>query len=158
VLDNDASTVRESGIFDQCVVHCLVVSRPSTTGSGNSNSGSGATSSSSSGQRNGHGGRRPHTIEPGMFFIGFIGVFLIFLWFICFHFGQHLFTQSAVVSLTVLTGLFLIGLVAFYLPVHPPNAAQWNINEMNETVTITAILRLKNQIKNWKSRRFPSRT
>jgi hypothetical protein len=48
-----------------------------------------------------------------------MGIILVFLLFICFNFGQQLFTQSAVMSLSVLTRIFLIGIVAFYLPVHP---------------------------------------
>jgi len=115
VLDNDSSTLRESGIFDQCVVHCLIVSRQPAPG-GQSSTGPTGTSRQVN-ARQIHGFMRAP--EPGMFFVAFIGVFLLFLWFVCFHFGQHLFTQSAVASLTVLTAIFLIGLVAFYLPAHP---------------------------------------
>lgn len=115
VLDNDTSTIRESGIFNQCVVHCLIVSRPvQQRQNPEVNEGN---------QAGTRGLLRGGTTEPGIFFVGFVGVFLILLWFICFHFGQHLFSQSAVVSLTVLTAIFLIGLVAFYLPVHPTNPA-----------------------------------
>jgi hypothetical protein len=112
VLDNDSKTLRESGIFDQCVVHCLIVtpqpSQQSQSASGPATQRYGSRS----------GSRGP---EPGMFFVSFMGIILVFLWFICFNFGQQLFTQSAVVSLSVLTAIFLIGLVAFYLPVHPAN-------------------------------------
>ncbi|CAL8143181.1 unnamed protein product [Orchesella dallaii] len=116
VLDNDAKTLREFGIFDQCVVHCLIVNRQQNQ----DQSRSGGTSGSSTGAQ---GDSTPGNVrrvvglpEPGMFFVAFIGIFLVFLWFICLHFGQHLFTQSAVVSLTVLTAIFLIGIVACYLP------------------------------------------
>lgn len=119
VLDNENKTLREFGIFDQCVVHCLIVNRQQTQDQSRS------SGMPQSGRNNnpGHGEGVPGNVrrivgfpEPGMFFVAFIGIFLIFLWFICLHFGQHLFTQSAVVSLTVLTAIFLIGIVACYLP------------------------------------------
>jgi len=119
VLDRDTSTLRESGIYDSCVVHCLIISRPSQETPNESQNSTSSGNSNHLNRHNANGGFLRGT-EPGIFFVGFVGAFLIFLWFVCFHFGQHLFTQSAVVSLTVLTAVFLIGIVAFYLPVHPP--------------------------------------
>lgn len=118
VLDNDASTLRESGIFDQCVVHCLIVSRPPPP----SASGSSAGSRGSNDRANNGGILGGGAADPGLFFVGFLGVFLTILWVVCFNWGSHLFSQSAVISLTLLTLIFGIGLVAFYLPVHPANA------------------------------------
>lgn len=118
VLDNDNKTLREFGIFDQCVVHCLIVNRQQ-----NQDHSRNAEMPTAARNNGGVGEGAPGAVrrmvglpEPGMFFVAFIGIFLLFLWFICLHFGQHLFTQSAVVSLTVLTAIFLIGLVACYLP------------------------------------------
>jgi len=122
VLDNDTKTLRESGIFDQCVVHCLIVNRQqnqdqSRSSNASATGGRGNSGGTGGGDLNQENMRRVGGLpEPGMFFIAFIGIFLVFLWFICLHFGQHLFTQSAVVSLTVLTAIFLIGIVACYLP------------------------------------------
>lgn len=122
VMDNDDRTLKESGIFDQCVVHCLIVTPPPNSNPAQNSEGSTGpytvygpppTNSGQNGQSRGGGP------EPGMFFVTLVGVILITLWLICFNFGQQLFTQSAVLSLSVLTGIFLIGLVAFYLPVHP---------------------------------------
>lgn len=119
VLDNDGKTLRDFGIFDQCVVHCLIVNRQQNQDQSRNSSSDMSSGRGNSGQQGGPAQgnmRRVGLPEPGMFFIAFIGIFLIFLWFICLHFGQHLFTQSAVVSLTVLTAIFLIGIVACYLP------------------------------------------
>jgi len=114
VLDENL-TLKEAGIFEECVVHCLTVT-PHTPPQADSVANGSESVGSTGGVRNpntGGGG------EPGFFFVSLLGIILISLWFICFNFGQQLFTQSAVVSLSVLTGIFLIGVVAFYLPVHP---------------------------------------
>lgn len=119
VLDNDSKTLREFGIFDQCVVHCLIVNRQQHMDPTRNTGGLPTGRNNAGGQADGIPGNVRRVVglpEPGMFFVAFIGIFLIFLWFICLHFGQHLFTQSAVVSLTVLTAIFLIGIVACYLP------------------------------------------
>jgi hypothetical protein len=115
VLDNDGKTLQEAGIFDQCVVHCLIVTpqvnqhRSHATSQNDRREGR---------QHHVESGNSPREgLEPGMFFVSVLGILLIFLWFTCFHFGQQLFTQSAVVSLVVLTAVFVIGLVALYLPV-----------------------------------------
>ena len=120
VLDNDGKTLQESGIFDQCVVHCLIVTPQNT----HQRSGQGGHSQSGhpGGEQNARTGRLLREgPEPGMFFVSVLGIVLIFLWFICFHFGNQLFTQSAVISLVVLTAVFVIGLVALYLPVQSNN-------------------------------------
>lgn len=119
VLDNDSKTLREFGIFDQCVVHCLIVNRQQNQNQPRSGGAGGAAGRNNLGAQDAVPGNMRRVVglpEPGMFFVAFIGIFLVFLWFICLHFGQHLFTQSAVVSLTVLTAIFLIGIVACYLP------------------------------------------
>ncbi|ODM99220.1 Transmembrane and ubiquitin-like domain-containing protein 1 [Orchesella cincta] len=116
VLDPDNKTLREFGIFDQCVVHCLIVNRQQHQDQHRSGGTSGNSTGAQGDSAQGNVRRVVGLPEPGMFFVAFIGIFLVFLWFICLHFGQHLFTQSAVVSLTVLTAIFLIGIVACYLP------------------------------------------
>jgi len=126
----DTRTLKESGFFEACVVHCLIVTpqqqNPQNQNRGGAGGGqqgtfnggpyAGAPANNMNGPNPNNNSRGP---EPGMFFVTLMGLILISLWFICFNFGQQLFTQSAVVSLSVLTGIFLIGLVAFYLPVHP---------------------------------------
>jgi len=129
VLDQDSKTLSEAGVFEQCVVHCLIInkqSRPPGAGANNvlrsGGTERGEVNIASIQQQTPEPFNNARALfpggEPGLFFVGMVGVIIVLMWFICFHFGQQLFAQSAVVSLIILTAIFVIGVVAFYLPVN----------------------------------------
>lgn len=120
VLDQDNRTLQEGGIYDQCVVHCLVVT-PQQQSNQQAQGGDGGSSNSYGDRNSSSSNRGPRGPEPGMFFVTVVGILLMFLWFVCINFGNHLFTQSAVVSLSVLTGIFILGVIIFYLPTQQDN-------------------------------------
>lgn len=121
VLQPDSKTLAACGLFDNCVVHCLIHNpkpQMGTTGEGN-----GTDSVTDNGTSDGLGGLgigtgltggsngRDSSTRYGTYFI-YIGTFLFsaaisYCWYCRFHYG-HLFNLNSTIGLIVTTTIFLI--------------------------------------------------
>lgn len=118
VLQPDTKTLKACGLFDNCVVHCLVhnprpYSNLTTTNPGNN----------LSEQENNHsagisldGGNNSAAAGQRLLFIGmvFICLTLVFCWYFRIQYF-HLFSWYSTIGLTLLTCLFLIIIPLLYL-------------------------------------------
>lgn len=120
VLQPDSKTLAACGLFDNCVVHCLIHNpKPQLTGNdandSNTNSigdndGGDVGLSNNGGIDSGHNGRGNST-RYGTYFI-YIGTFILsatisYCWYCRFHYG-HLFNLNSTIGLIVTTTIFLI--------------------------------------------------
>ncbi|XP_058813601.1 transmembrane and ubiquitin-like domain-containing protein 2 isoform X2 [Topomyia yanbarensis] len=120
VLQPDSKTLAACGLFDNCVVHCLI-HNPKPQLSGNDANGSGSSppadigisdvgGSISRGLGFGNNDRDNRT-RYGTYFI-YIGTFILsatisYCWYCRFHYG-HLFNLNSTIGLIVTTTIFLI--------------------------------------------------
>jgi len=92
VLRDEESTLRRCGIFDKCVVHCLVQQQSNTTNTTNNQT--------NVVQEN------PEDFDLSELFIPILGVALIILWYFAFTYSTYFNTMSST-ALLGLTSLFL---------------------------------------------------
>ncbi|XP_046393970.1 transmembrane and ubiquitin-like domain-containing protein 1 [Ischnura elegans] len=105
VLLRDSETLQNYGLFDNCVVHCLVHNqRPvGSNASGNS---------VEVGQANGVNVRE-WDMDNHLF--GSLSFILVAAWYCRYTYAQ-LFTTTTTVALVCLTGVFFVSLLSVYLP------------------------------------------
>lgn len=121
VLQPDSKTLAACGLFDNCVVHCLIHNpkpQMGATGEDSGTVGDNGTTDSGGGGGYGTGGgiagestRRDNSTRYGTYFI-YIGTFLFsaaiaYCWYCRFHYG-HLFNLNSTIGLIVTTTIFLI--------------------------------------------------
>ncbi|KAL1374239.1 hypothetical protein pipiens_018202 [Culex pipiens pipiens] len=124
VLQPDDKTLAACGLFDNCVVHCLIHT-PKPVGPAGDGAGSldGTTSEAGGGGGGGYGSNmaqgldgggasvRDNGTRYGTYFI-YIGTFILsatitYCWYCRFHYG-HLFNLNSTIGLIVTTTIFLI--------------------------------------------------
>lgn len=101
VLQSDDQTLQGCGLYDNCVVHCLVhtqfnVNRPSTQSTTHINP------------------TPPEWNLGGLLYLS-LSLLLGFAWFFRFHYAQ-LFTLTTTTALTGLTAMFAVSIIGMYLP------------------------------------------
>lgn len=123
VLQPDSKTLAACGLFDNCVVHCLIHNPKPQMGAAGEGNGTGsvgdngATDAGAGGYGIGGGGLaggstgRDNATRYGTYFI-YIGTFLFsaaisYCWYCRFHYG-HLFNLNSTIGLIVTTTIFLI--------------------------------------------------
>ncbi|XP_055637143.1 transmembrane and ubiquitin-like domain-containing protein 2 [Toxorhynchites rutilus septentrionalis] len=120
VLQPDTKTLAACGLFDNCVVHCLIHNpKPSLAGNDMNGSNTNLVGDNNIGEGNltndlglgmGRNGRENST-RYGTYFI-YIGTFILsatilYCWYCRFHYG-HLFNLNSTIGLIVTTTIFLI--------------------------------------------------
>lgn len=121
VLQPDSKTLAACGLFDNCVVHCLIHNPKPQQGMGDgTGTGTGSVGDNETNEGVGYGsdgglaggstGRDNHT-RYGTYFI-YIGTLIFsaaisYCWYCRYHYG-HLFNLNSTIGLIVTTTIFLI--------------------------------------------------
>ncbi|KAG8227247.1 hypothetical protein J437_LFUL003978 [Ladona fulva] len=106
VLQSDSETLQNYGLFDNCVVHCLVHNQQVT------NSSTGSGNATDAGRANGVD-LREWDMDNHLF--GSLSFILVAAWYCRYTYAQ-LFTTTTTVALVCLTGVFFVSLLGVYLP------------------------------------------
>ena len=101
VLRDESSSLRSCGIFDKCVVHCLIHNGPPQTSSANS------TAGVNGGQTN----TQHRDLDLSAYFIPILGLALALLWYFAVAYNNYfnLLSTSALIGLTSLYFLSVYG-------------------------------------------------
>lgn len=104
VLGQDTWTLGHYGLFDNCVVHCLVHNPRTPPPSPNLNTREGSS-------------RRPQLSAwaVGNVLLAGLSILLGLAWYGRYHYA-HLYTATTTVALVGLTGLFTVSLIGIYMP------------------------------------------
>ncbi|XP_011309088.1 transmembrane and ubiquitin-like domain-containing protein 1 [Fopius arisanus] len=121
VLQPDTDTLEQSGLYHNCVVHCLV--HQQRTNPGNTNTHSSVDSSSSiysnpqSFQNMPTGGSTSvhNEWDLSRLLVGLITLVLIIAWYSRYYYAQ-LFTAAATIALYALTAVFTLSVVGYFFP------------------------------------------
>ncbi|KAF6206286.1 hypothetical protein GE061_017516 [Apolygus lucorum] len=107
VLQRDEQTLQGCGLYDNCVVHCLVhqqqnANRPPSQQTPQVNA------------------SPPEWNLGGLLYVS-LSIILGFAWFLRYHYSQ-LFTLTTTTALTGLTAMFAVSIIGMYMPDHeaPP--------------------------------------
>ncbi|XP_063907175.1 transmembrane and ubiquitin-like domain-containing protein 1 isoform X3 [Zophobas morio] len=124
VLQQDSKTLEGCGLFDNCVVHCLIHQRRSTPGEENSPDSRNEQQSQSNhnrntNQNNNNNNNQGRDWDFGNFLFAIISFTLLSAWYFRYVYA-HLYTVTATVGLILMTGVFTIVLFGFYFPDHEP--------------------------------------
>lgn len=115
VLQSDSETLQGYGLFDNCVVHCLVHQQRSGSsnqgGMGDNQSARDSASSSS----NAADGAPHRDWDLGNVLFVSLSLLLGFAWYCRYQYSQ-LFNATTTVALVGLTGILTVSLVGIYLP------------------------------------------
>lgn len=117
VLQPDTKTLKACGLFDNCVVHCLVHNpRPYSNLTTNPGNNLGEQENNHSAGISLDGGNNSAAAGQRLLFIGmvFICLTLVFCWYFRIQYF-HLFSWYSTIGLTLLTCLFLIIIPLLYL-------------------------------------------
>ncbi|KAK4882925.1 hypothetical protein RN001_006244 [Aquatica leii] len=127
VLQPDTETLQSCGLFDNCVVHCLIHQQRNVYNEGNSNDGTFSSRNGNNGlpQTNSNQGR---DWDLGNTLLVLVSLILGSAWFFRYEYA-HLYTVTATVALVAITGIFTVFLVGIYFPdadhtPPPPQPAQ----------------------------------
>lgn len=117
VLQHDSETLKSLGLFDNCVVHCLVHQQRARSNSNNAGSpvsrrGS-STATSSNTTANDVGAQRDWDL--GNLLFASLSVILGVAWYCRYQYAA-LFNTTTTVALLGMTGVLLVTLVGLYLP------------------------------------------
>ncbi|GLG92648.1 Uncharacterized protein GBIM_00276 [Gryllus bimaculatus] len=117
VLQRDSDTLQSLGLFDNCVVHCLV-HQQRTRSSSNTNGrpsrrGSSTASASGSNAANEAAAQRDWDLGNLLFFS--LSVLLGIAWYCRYQYAA-LFNTTTTVALAGMTGVLVVSLVGLYLP------------------------------------------
>jgi hypothetical protein len=108
VLQSDDQTLQGYGLYDNCVVHCLVHNQLTTN----------VNRTNAQHQSNGP----PPEWNLGSLLHACIGLILGVAWF-CRYNYSHLFTMTTTATLAGLTGMFAVSMIGLYMPDHEPVSA-----------------------------------
>lgn len=115
MLREESNTLRSYGMFDKCVVHCLIQqqapsARTSTGSSGEAQgAGVGAPNDQQHNQNQDHPQEDDHDFDVSELFIPVLGFGLIILWYFAFTYSTY-FNSMSTSALLGLTSLFLFTL------------------------------------------------
>ncbi|CAH1174276.1 unnamed protein product [Phaedon cochleariae] len=112
VLQPDTQTLKHCGLFDNCVVHCLVHPKRQPPADAT------VVESRSEGYsfpNIGGDADRNRDWDLGNFLFAFISLMLLAAWYFRYVYA-HLYTVTATVGLILITGIFTIVLVGMYFP------------------------------------------
>ncbi|CAG2055096.1 unnamed protein product [Timema podura] len=112
VLQSDSETLQNYGLFDNCVVHCLVHQQRSS----NTPSSDSATPTNNTGQNTpGGGDNTRREWDLGNILFASLSLILGVAWYCRFQYAQ-LFNATTTVALFGLTGILTVSIVGIYLP------------------------------------------
>ncbi|XP_056648122.1 transmembrane and ubiquitin-like domain-containing protein 1 [Diorhabda carinulata] len=116
VLQPDSQTLKNCGLFDNCVVHCLIHQKrnPPTDPNVTESRREGYSFPSPSGLSNNNNNQNREW-DLGNFLFAFISLILLAAWYFRYVYA-HLYTVTATVGLILITGIFTIVLVGMYFP------------------------------------------
>ncbi|XP_050510099.1 transmembrane and ubiquitin-like domain-containing protein 1 [Diabrotica virgifera virgifera] len=116
VLQPDTQTLKNCGLFDNCVVHCLIHQKRSqpNRSSGTESRREGYSFPNTNGSANNNNNQN-RDWDLGNFLFGFISIILLAAWYFRYVYA-HLYTVTATVGLILITGIFTIVLVGMYFP------------------------------------------
>jgi len=112
VLRDEASTLRSCGLFDKCVVHCLIHAATPSQGQGNTG---GAHGHSHAQGQHAHGHTHNHAqhrdLDVSAYFIPILGLALAMLWYFAVAYNMYfnLMSTTALIGLTSLYFLSVYG-------------------------------------------------
>jgi len=116
MLREESNTLRSYGMFDKCVVHCLIAQLPAATRSseGSTTGGVGAAGGTEQQQQDHHQHQQQPLVDDQDFdvselFIPVLGFGLIILWYFAFTYSTY-FNSMSTSALLGLTSLFLFTL------------------------------------------------
>ncbi len=115
MLREESNTLRSYGMFDKCVVHCLIQqhtpsARSSTGSPGEAQvAGAGAPNDQQHNQHQDHPQEDDHDFDVSELFIPVLGFGLIILWYFAFTYSTY-FNSMSTSALLGLTSLFLFTL------------------------------------------------
>uniref|UniRef100_A0A1B0D302 Uncharacterized protein n=1 Tax=Phlebotomus papatasi TaxID=29031 RepID=A0A1B0D302_PHLPP len=113
VLQPDSKTLQACGLFDNCVVHCLIHKKPSSHPQGNTDNGQSASvnGSESAGISQQQQQRNDRSTDNGSGYLfvslGLLILAIIFTWYCRYQYGS-LFTWYSTIGLVTMTVIFLI--------------------------------------------------
>ena len=114
VLQSDSETLQGYGLFDNCVVHCLVHQQYS--GSANQGGSTENQTHDSTSHSNNLGDAGPHRDwDLGNVLFASLSLLLGLAWYCRYQYAQ-LFNATTTVALVGLTGILTVSLVGIYLP------------------------------------------
>ncbi|KAJ8984860.1 hypothetical protein NQ317_002699 [Molorchus minor] len=123
VLQPDTQTLKNCGLFDNCVVHCLVhQKRPQSNDASTSDPRREGFSFPTTGNGSNNNDNQNRDWDLGNFLFAFISFILLAAWYFRYVYA-HLYTVTATVGLFLITGIFSIVIVGMYFPDndHLPN-------------------------------------
>ncbi|KAK9503539.1 hypothetical protein O3M35_010075 [Rhynocoris fuscipes] len=97
VLQSDDQTLQGYGLYDNCVVHCLIHTQPNNLRSNTQQSANIA----------------PPDWNLGILLCACLSLVLCFAWFCRYHYS-HLFTLTTTATLVSLTGMFVVSIIGTY--------------------------------------------
>jgi len=102
VLRDEASSLRSCGIFDKCVVHCLIHNGPPQTST---------TTNTTTGVAGAHNNTQHRDLDLSAYFIPILGLALALLWYFAVAYNNYfnLLSTSALIGLTSLYFLSVYG-------------------------------------------------
>ena len=102
VLRDEASSLRSCGIFDKCVVHCLIHNGPPQTSS---------SANTTTGVAGAHNNTQHRDLDLSAYFIPILGLALALLWYFAVAYNNYfnLLSTSALIGLTSLYFLSVYG-------------------------------------------------
>ncbi|KAB0802919.1 hypothetical protein PPYR_05105 [Photinus pyralis] len=122
VLQPDTETLQSCGLFDNCVVHCLIHQQRNTHTEGNNNEDSfTSTRNSTNGlpRRNSNQGR---DWDLGNILFVLLSFIIGSAWYFRYEYA-HLYNVTATVALVAITGIFTVFLIGMYFPDPVPQPA-----------------------------------
>ncbi|KAF2904836.1 hypothetical protein ILUMI_01342 [Ignelater luminosus] len=120
VLQPDTETLQNCGLFDNCVVHCLIHQQRNTFSDTNNSgssftTGTNARSGNASGLPSNNNNNTGRDWDLGNVLFAFVSIILGSAWYFRYEYA-HLYTVTATVALVAITGIFTIFLVGVYFP------------------------------------------
>ncbi|KAF5295099.1 hypothetical protein FQA39_LY13250 [Lamprigera yunnana] len=114
VLQSDNETLQNCGLFDNCVVHCLVhqQQRNNYNESNNNDTFPNTRSGNAGLPQNSNQGR---DWDLGNTLLVLVSLILVSAWYFRYEYA-HLYTVTATVALVAITGIFTVFLVGVYFP------------------------------------------
>ena len=102
VLRDEASSLRSCGIFDKCVVHCLIHNGPPQASS---------STNTTTGVAGAHNNTQHRDLDLSAYFIPILGLALALLWYFAVAYNNYfnLLSTSALIGLTSLYFLSVYG-------------------------------------------------
>lgn len=117
VLQPDSQTLGDCGLFDNCVVHCLIHQNRAATNETavEESRRDGYSFPTPNGIPNFNNNNQNREWDLGNFLFAFISFILLAAWYFRYVYA-HLYTVTATVGLILITGIFTIVLVGMYFP------------------------------------------